>query len=521
LPTSPSASPLLGARHPRVEVGPADIAYTLGPEAIELSRRAGQCLDPWQCDAVELMLSCRADGRWACFTYVELCPRQNGKGGILEARALAGLFLLGEKLIIWSAHEYKTALQAFGRLRALIDNFIEAGVVDAADVKVTETNGKEAITYLPTGQVLKIIARSKGSGRGFSGDLVIIDEAFALTEDQRAAQMPTILARPNPQIIYTSTPPLDGYSAAGQPLYTLRTRALSDTPGALGYRDWGIAGDLEHVAAIDLDDQRLWAAANPSVGIRISRTTLMEARQGMSDVAFARECLGVWPRQHLTGGAIDPQLWAQLADSRSRRAGAVALGVDIAPQRDYAAIALYGVRADGLEHTQLLRYKPGTDWIVTDLVELATVLDPVAIGMGRGTYLSLQTELAKAGFSVPQEPHKPDRGDLAVTTGAEMAAACGQILDAVRHQRLRHLGQRELDVAVQGAQTRQAGDVIAWSRTVLEVDTSPLVAVTTARWAYYIRVDALHQPIAPATARTATPEMTDRAVYRPTGRLTL
>jgi hypothetical protein len=49
-------------------------------------------------------------------------PRQNGKDAILEARELAGLFLLGERLLIHSAHQFDTSLEHFRRLLFLIEN---------------------------------------------------------------------------------------------------------------------------------------------------------------------------------------------------------------------------------------------------------------------------------------------------------------------------------------------------------------------------------------------------------------
>jgi hypothetical protein len=87
---------LQGAAKPRVECVPPS-AYSLGDEAVELARRAGLVLDPWQADSIRLMLSVREDGKWACFEYGEIVARQNGKGAILECRALAGLFLLDER----------------------------------------------------------------------------------------------------------------------------------------------------------------------------------------------------------------------------------------------------------------------------------------------------------------------------------------------------------------------------------------------------------------------------------------
>ena len=224
-----------------------------GPEACALMEAAGKPLMPWQQDAVTLLLSTREDGKWACFEYAELVARQNGKGAILEARALTGFLLLGEELIMWSAHEYKTAMEAFRRVRSLLyalgervnDNLV---VVDLdgdepVRVKINNTNGEEGFERLDTGARIKFIARSKGSGRGFSGDVNIIDETFAYTDEQHDALLPTMNARPNPQIIYTSSPPLS--AVTGEILFSLRKRAEKGGAKSLGYRDLGIEGNLD------------------------------------------------------------------------------------------------------------------------------------------------------------------------------------------------------------------------------------------------------------------------------------
>ena len=51
---------------------------------------------------------------------------------------------------------------------------------------------------------LRFVARTTGSGRGFTADLVIWDEAFNLPETVVGAQLPTLSAVPNPQLWYTS-----------------------------------------------------------------------------------------------------------------------------------------------------------------------------------------------------------------------------------------------------------------------------------------------------------------------------
>lgn len=484
---------LSAAAKPRVELHPP-YAYTLGAEACDLAKKAGLAADPWQRDAVNLLLACRDDGKWACFEYAELVARQNGKGGILEIRVLAGFLLLGEELILWSAHEYKTAMEAFRRFRKLLrklgkqvgtnENLIE---VDGVRIKISNTNGEESFERLDTGARVKFVARSKGSGRGFSGDVVVIDEAFAYTLLQQEALTPTLRARPNPQIIYTSSPPLDGSS--GDVLFMLRERAEAGGDDSLGYRDWGAAGDLDHLDQVDLDDRRVWAATNPAWGKRVTAEATLRDRRSMSDKGFAREILGIWPRRSEGNVVIDPKLWVQMADEhsqRSREAG-VAVGVDITPLRDYAAVCVYGVREDGLGHVQLADYRPGTKWVIPRLVELREALEPVAVAMGRGTHAFLATALDEAGFKVPEDRDAPEAGDLAVTSAVDMAASAGQVLDGVRELAFRYVPNRHLDSAVAGAKTKASGDTIAWTPNGADTDISPLVAMSVARWSYVTR----------------------------------
>jgi hypothetical protein len=490
--TSPP-SVLLGALKPRVESKPPNIVGSLGDLAVDLMEAAGKPLEPWQQESVNLMMSTRPDGKWACYEYCEWVARQNGKGGLGEARVLTGFFVLGEELIIWSAHEYKTAMEAFRKIRRLIRNLgttLSPTLVDIDGVlvKISNTNGEEGFERLDTEQRIKFVARSKSSGRGFSGDVNVIDEAFAYTPEQAEALGPTLIARPNAQIIYLSSPPLKGDE--GQVMYELKDRAEAGGDDSLGYRDWGLEGDLDD-RAVDIEDVQNWAKSNPALGLgRVTLETIRRLRRMLSannGRGFAREVLGLWPKRITGGGAIDMVQWAKLLDGASRRDGDIAIAVDIAPERDYAAIAMYGIRTDGFGHLQIVDYRPGTDWLLDRIVEWREALDPVAIGMGRATAASLEVELKKLGIQRPEVPEEPLRGELAVTNATEMTAATGQLLDAVRQSTLRHTGQQELDASAAGAKTKVLGDTLAWARKDASADTSPLVAVTLARWAYESR----------------------------------
>jgi hypothetical protein len=122
--TSSPPDELRGVQTPRIESVP-DYVSTSGHEAVELCAAFGVHLDPWQQHVLIGALGERPDGKWSAFEVATIVSRQNGKGEILLARQLAGLFLLGEHLIMHSAHEYKTAAEAFLRIRAVVENYDE------------------------------------------------------------------------------------------------------------------------------------------------------------------------------------------------------------------------------------------------------------------------------------------------------------------------------------------------------------------------------------------------------------
>ena len=171
---------------------------------MELAASAGLILDPWQELVLEGALGEGPDGKWAASEVGVIVPRQNGKGGVIEARELAGLFLFEEEFIIHSAHETKTAIEAFLRLKGLID-----GTPDLVrQVRQYRHSSVEYSIELRNGHRLRYLARSTGSGRGFTGDCIILDEAYKLSNTVMSAMLPTLSARPNTQVWYTSSAPL-------------------------------------------------------------------------------------------------------------------------------------------------------------------------------------------------------------------------------------------------------------------------------------------------------------------------
>src|SRR3954464_12929306 len=153
---SPSAE-RLGAQRPRLLHVP-DFVSSTGEEACELAAMAGLEMDPWQQFVLANALGEQPGGLWAAKEVGVEVPRQNGKGGILEARALAGLFLLGERQIIHSAHEFATAEEALNRMEQLIMGCPQL----ARRVRtIKHSHGQEGV-YLKNGQRLRYKTRTKG-----------------------------------------------------------------------------------------------------------------------------------------------------------------------------------------------------------------------------------------------------------------------------------------------------------------------------------------------------------------------
>ncbi|MFK0151191.1 terminase [Streptomyces sp. NPDC090493] len=470
---------LPGWQAPPIETVPPSVT-TAGQEAIDLAARAGLRLDPWQQHVLRQGMGEQADGSWAAFEVAVNVPRQNGKGGIIEARELWGLFIGGEQLILHSAHEFKTAKNAFKRIERLI-----RGCPDLHKrVKAYRyTVGEESIE-LHSGQVLRFIARSKGSGRGFTGDCNILDEDMILGDEAMDALLPTMAAVANPQIWYLGSA---GIGAPSVQLGRLRRRALAaieaGTPDpSLAYFEWSC--DL-HVDECAQDcDQHDDAASdeavlksNPAVGFRLTLDKVANERSTLSAAGYARERLGVgdYPSDEAdTWQVIGQDAWRALADAESSPSDPVAFAIDMTPERSHAAIAVAGFWRGGV-HVEVVDHRPGTGWIVERAKELHERWGPrcwVVDGGGPAGSLIADLEDEEKGLGVTVVQPK----------AREIAQACGQFYDAVTEQSLSHLDQAPLASALAGAQQRPLGDAWAWARRIVSVDISPLVAATLAKW---------------------------------------
>ena len=467
-----SSAVAVGQQTPRIHVRPEYVS-SAGPEAIEVAEVAGLHLDPWQRLVLTDALGETGAGRWAAYRVGLEVARQNGKGGVLEARELAGLFAFGERLIIHSAHEQATATEHFNRILALMEGVPE---FDRRILKAVRGKGQEAIV-LRDGYRIFFKTRTGGGGRGFTGDLVVFDEAMILAAAFMAALVPTMAARSmvgDPQLWFVGSAVDQQKTEHGVEFARVRADALKAVE-RLAYFGWSAPYDSPDQVPVDaLDDPGVWAMGNPGMGIRISPEYIADERRALGPREFAVERLGVgdWPDPaELAGRLFAPGAWASLCDRRSQAQDPVVFTFDSAPDQNWSSIGVAGHRRDGLGHVEIVAHDAGTDWVPERVAALVERHKPLAVLCDeKGPAAALVPALVDLGVKVK------------LTNTSELVQACGMFLRAVKNGTLRHLGTDELTNAVEGAARRPLGDAWAWSRKNSTVDISPLVSVTLALW---------------------------------------
>lgn len=439
---------------------------------------AGLVLLPWQELVLDAALAETAEGFCASFEVALVVPRQNGKGGVLEAAELYWLFLDDAvDLITHTAHRFDTSLEHFTRIRTLVETTPEL----MAEVKgIYDSNGKERIE-LRNGKRLQFKARSKGGGRGFSGDRVVLDEAYYIND--LGSLLPTMSARPDPQLWWTSSAPLEVAESNALRKIIARGRA-----GEITYAEWSVdvdASDADAVAGA-LDDRGAWLEGNPSLGSLITEEFIGTVeRSNLTDAEFARERLGIFPDPD---NGLGPQ-WSVIAEAdwsscrsgeSGRRAGRpgwlvgdVDLAVEVRPDRSSSSVAVAGECREGGIGVDVVATGAGTGWVVAEVAAL------VADGSRRvrrvvideaGPAAALIGDLEAAGVTVTR------------VAFAALKLATAGFFDAVVDEEVVHRDRPELSSAVSWAEKRKAGDALLIDRRG-DHDMSPLVAVVLAHHA--------------------------------------
>lgn len=456
--------------------------HSVGREAVALAASAGLHLDPWQELVLEHALSVRPDGKWCATDVGVMVSRQNGKGSILEALELYGLFVLEEQ-ILHTAHNYKTALEGFRRIEQLILSTPEL----YAEVLRISHNNNDQVIELRNGARLMFGTRTKGAARGLTIDRVICDEAMYLKEEHVTALTPTTMATPNPQTWLLGSAGDKDSTEFGR----MRNRALKGNDPSLAYFEWSADphNDFCYDDCTDHDDPlavETFCKANPALGDRIAVDYMESRSRSMSIGAFSQEHLGVgdWPVDGDIWAVISRDHWMSRVDETSEITGKFVLGVDTDPNSDWSCISVCGDNALGLNHVEVTSngevydHQPGIQFVVPRVLAMWKALKPLAVVIDKqGPAGGFIAELEKAGVRV------------VTPTSTEFAHACGEFKNAVVPRKgekpeLAHIDQPPLNAAVAGADIRELTNAWAWSKRASSVDITPLVSSTLAFWGY-------------------------------------
>jgi len=479
------AGALRGSQVPRFNIAPAPRGFSSDDavDAVEFAAGYGLVADEWQ------ELTCgswmrKVGGRWCASTWAITVSRQNGKNGSLEIVELYGTVALGLKFL-HTAHEVKTARKAFSRLKYFFgekanDPTAKFPELNALVREIRNTNGQEAI-ILHNGGSVEFIARSKGSGRGFTVDVLVLDEAQDLQDSELEALLPTISAAPSgdPVTIFMGTPPAD-IGDKGEPFVRARDGAIDKSDKRIAWVEFSANGNIDTMTPDELirfvDDRRNWAQANPALGGRINIDTIITERSRFSPASFARERLNMWPEAGAATCPIPAKPWDE------RRLEVVpeewplaALGLDMNPERTKVTIGVAAHAPHGV-HVEVAEDAPFSD---------------------EGSKALVDWVFARAGRRVPVviDAYSPIRSIEAALRAKgcrvfimgpnELSQACGGLYDAVmKDKSVTHFGQKSLNDSLAGAVKQKFGDGGAWkwNRRTFDIDLTQIMAVTAAHF---------------------------------------
>lgn len=404
-PKSYQPAKLQGSQEPSVQIAP-NYDQSDGADAERILRTGKLILDPWQSNILMDWMAITPWGKWISKTCGGSVPRQNGKTGLLEGRAEAGMLLYNEQ-VIYTAHLQKTATETFEEMASFFDTPKLRKYIK--DIKTAL--GREQIILI-SGARVKYLARTRNGGRGQHGDLLIFDEAQELSIDAQASFIPAISASLNPQVIYAGTPP--DPTADGTVFRSIRDKARAGETKSTAWFEFSV----EEIG--DVHDRTRWAETNPALGFRILESTIQAEVEQMAADTFARERLGWWTPivEHKIDYAIDSDLWEACKSSDPKPEGKTAYGVKFSADGSMVALAGAVIPASGAARISLIQYKPtghGISWLANWLNERYNKASCVVIDGRNG--VDVLVERIADTWKMKNSIVRPSSKDVIAATG--------------------------------------------------------------------------------------------------------
>ena len=414
--------PLLGSTKPRIQTPPLKGASRIA-EVVDLAKKIGMPLLPWQEYVLEDMLKVDSGGNFQRKSNLLLCARQVGKTHLARMRILAGLFLFKERNIIAMSSNRNMALDTFRQVANTIEDndFLKAQVR-----QIRYANGQESITLLD-GARYEIVAATRDGSRGKTADFLYIDELREVSEEAFKAAVPVTRARPNSQTLMTSNAG-DAFSTV---LNDMRERALDYPSKTFGF--WEYSAPL--AARTDIRNKKFWAMANPALGYTITEEAIEESIATNSIEATLTETLCMWIDSQVspwTFGSIEACSVSEL----NLPVGAMTvMAFDISPSKRSGALVaaqiIDGKIGVGVMETFSSEVAIDELRMASSINEWALKYRPVQIAYDKYATASIAQRLTQSG-------HK-----LIDISGQTFYQACGELADSLSNLRIVHSGQTE------------------------------------------------------------------------------
>jgi hypothetical protein len=449
----------------------------MGGRVAEVARLLGTPLMPWQALVADVALEVDPESGLLAYREVILTvPRQSGKTTLLLAVMVHRALGFGSRQrVLYTAQTRNDARKKWEDEHvAVLQQSPLRGMF-----RVRRSNGAEAIRWR-NGSMHGVTSSTEKAGHGETLDLGVMDEAFGHEDDRlEQALKPTMVTRPQPQLWIVSTAGTIKSTYLREKVESGRLAATAGITSGVAYFEWSAQPDA------DPADPATWWDCMPALGRTVRPDAIAADFQTMKLDEFRRAYLNVWASEAPDEWQVISQAaWQAIADPAAPPAREqVAFCADVNYERTHAAIGVAARRPDGLTQVEVAEHRPGTAWVVPRLVELAERYRPCAVVMAPS---------APGGSLIPEA--EAAGLDLVKPGVPEIAGACGAFYDAAGANPLvtdppsiRHLNQPELNVALAGALRRDVGDRWLWARKGVQVDISPLVAVTLAAYGLAVK----------------------------------
>ena len=418
---------------------------------------------PWQQHVADVAFE--IDPATGLLTYREIrltVPRQSGKTTLLLAVAVHRCLAFGQaQNVIYTAQNGVAARSKF------IDDYLRVmeRTPFASLFKPRLTSGHEALRW-DNGSRFGVSAGTEKSGHGQVLDVGIIDEAFAQVDSRlEQAFRPAMNTRQQPQMWIVSTagtPEMSPYLLAK--VNDGRERVSRGDTEGVAYFEWSSEDGADFL------DPDVWRSCMPALGHTTPIEAIQSAADQMTEPEFRRAYLNQWVTRAADDLALPMDHWYEAADASSRMLDPVTFAIDVTPDRSSACIAAYGLNVDNIGHGEVVDHRPGVDWVVARMADLA----------GRWGVYEVALDSAGPAMSLIQELQDASITPRLLNT-TDVTTACANLFDALVAGQFRHIDQPGLNAAVAGAKRRPIGDRWAYGRKSSGVDITPIVAVTFAR----------------------------------------